>query len=182
MSPKRKRILLLSLPLIGFVVLLALLLPGLWHNPRELPSVLLGQPMPEFALTALENPEQVLTPADLRGDIALLNVWATWCTACRLEHDMLLQLAEQGVPIYGINYKDERDKAIEWLYRLGDPYRLNIEDAEGRLGIDLGVYGAPETFLLDAEGVIQHRHAGPLDPEVWREAFLPRIRALRGQS
>lgn len=179
MSPRLRTSLLLALPLAGFLILLALLGGGLGNDPTLLPSVLINRPLPEFRATSLSDPSRQLTTADLKGEVALLNVWATWCPSCRAEHDMLRQLAGQGVVIFGVNYKDERDKALEWLRVLGDPYRFNINDEAGRVGIELGVYGAPETFLLDAQGIIRHRHVGVLDERVWQQDFLPRIRQLK---
>jgi cytochrome c biogenesis protein CcmG/thiol:disulfide interchange protein DsbE len=178
----RRLSVLLALPLAGFLVLLWFLWRGLGNDPSLLPSALIDRPLPVFKAATLDDPGRMVTPADLKGDIALLNVWATWCPSCRAEHEMLRGLASQGVIIYGVNYKDERDKALDWLHTLGNPYRLNIDDAAGQLGIDLGVYGAPETYLLDARGVIRYRHVGVLDDQVWRENFLPRIRMLKGAS
>jgi cytochrome c biogenesis protein CcmG/thiol:disulfide interchange protein DsbE len=178
----RRLSVLLALPLAGFLVLLWFLWRGLGNDPSLLPSALIDRPLPVFTAATLDDPGRIVTPADLKGDIALLNVWATWCPSCRAEHEMLRGLASQGVIIYGVNYKDERDKALDWLHTLGNPYRLNIDDAAGQLGIDLGVYGAPETYLLDARGVIRYRHVGVLDDQVWRENFLPRIRMLKGAS
>jgi cytochrome c biogenesis protein CcmG/thiol:disulfide interchange protein DsbE len=178
----RRLSVLLALPLAGFLVLLWFLWRGLGNDPSLLPSALIDRPLPVFTAATLDDPGRIVTPGDLKGDIALLNVWATWCPSCRAEHEMLRGLASQGVIIYGVNYKDERDKALDWLHTLGNPYRLNIDDAAGQLGIDLGVYGAPETYLLDARGVIRYRHVGVLDDQVWRENFLPRIRMLKGAS
>ena len=177
MSPRLK-LLLLSLPLAAFLVLLLLLRQGLDNDPTLLPSALIDQPLPKFSAPALAEPQRTVTPADLQGHIALLNVWATWCPTCLAEHAALKALADQGVVIYGVNYKDDPDKARQWLQQFGDPYRLTINDEAGQLGIDLGVYGAPETYLLDARGVIRYRHVGALDDQVWREKFLPRIQAL----
>ncbi len=178
MSPKRRLSLLLSLPLGGFLILLWFLWQGLDNDPTLLPSALVNRPLPAFQASILEDPKRMVTPEDLKGEVALLNVWATWCPSCRAEHETLRTLAEQGVVIYGVNYKDERDKALYWLQALGDPYRLNINDEAGQLGIDLGVYGAPETYLLDKQGVIRYRHVGVLDERVWQEDFLPRIQLI----
>lgn len=178
MSPRLRLTLLLSVPLLGFLVLLGFLFRGLGNDPTLLPSVLIDRPLPPFQATTLADSQRIVTPADLQGEIALLNVWATWCPSCQAEHEMLRTLAGQGVVIYGLNYKDQRDLALQWLAQLGDPYRFNINDEKGQLGIDLGVYGAPETYLLDARGVIRHRHVGVLDERVWQEDFLPRIRML----
>lgn len=182
MSPMRKTTLLLALPLVGFIALLWFLWQGLGRDPSLLPSALIDQPLPAFAATTLDDPSRTVTPADLKGETALLNVWATWCPTCQAEHEMLKKLAAQGIAIYGVNYKDEPAKARRWLATLGNPYRFNINDEAGQLGIDLGVYGAPETFLLDKQGVIRHRHVGVLDDSVWQEDFLPRIEMIEGES
>lgn len=179
MSSRRKP-LLLSLPLVGFLALLWVLWQGLGKDPTLLPSALIDRPLPPFRAPTLADPQRFVTPDDFKGNIALLNVWATWCPTCQAEHAALKALAAQGVVIYGVNYKDDRDKALAWLRQLGDPYRFTIDDAAGQLGIDLGVYGAPETYLLDARGVIRYRHVGALDEQIWQKDFLPRIRALEG--
>ncbi|MCB1701559.1 MAG: DsbE family thiol:disulfide interchange protein, partial [Halioglobus sp.] len=135
------------------------------------------RPLPDFNLPVLGQ-ERLLQRADLVGEPALLNVWATWCVSCRVEHPYLLQIAASGVPIYGINYKDEDAAAARWLAELGDPYRANIADREGSLGLDLGVYGAPETYLVDAEGVIRYRHVGVVDERVWQTILQPMYQQL----
>ena len=175
MSRKLKVTLLLSVPLVVFGGLLLLLGQGLNNDPRLLPSALIDRPMPAFALPSLMEPARTLTPADLTGEVALVNVWGTWCPSCYQEHPVLMKLAEDGVPIYGLNYKDERPKAIKWLADLGNPYRLNVVDEEGTLGIDLGVYGAPETYLLDERGFIRYRHVGVITEAIWKDVFVPRI-------
>ncbi|MCP5419903.1 MAG: DsbE family thiol:disulfide interchange protein [Gammaproteobacteria bacterium] len=182
MSSKRKLALLLALPLVGFALLLGFLWNGLGEDPTLLPSVLVDHPLPEFKAATLADPQRTVEPKDLRGNIALLNVWATWCPTCEAEHQMLRKLAGEGVIIYGLNYKDQRELALRWLTALGNPYRFVIDDSAGQIGIDLGVYGAPETFLLDGKGVIRYRHVGALDDEVWRQEFLPRIGLLKGKS
>ena len=158
------------LPLAVFVLLAGLLYKGLSIDPTALPAARLGQPFPSFSQRELssgvEVTEQVLLPGP-----ALVNVWATWCYSCRVEHPYLLQLAEHGVPIVGLNYKDDSAKARDWLSQLGDPYRLNIVDAEGSVGLDLGVYGAPETYVIDESGQIVHRHVGVLDATVFARDF-----------
>ena len=156
------------IPLIAFAVLAGLLFRGLSIDPTELPAARLGQPFPDFAQLELTSGRQI-TVASLADRPALVNVWATWCYSCRVEHPYLLKLAEQGVPIYGLNYKDEPAKAREWLAQLGDPYQLNVVDVEGSVGLDLGVYGAPETYVVDAGGVVRHRHVGVVDEQVWQE-------------
>ncbi len=168
MAPRLK----LFLPLVIFVVLAGFLYRGLSLDPMELPSALIDKPLPAFSLTALAD-GRVLTRDDVIGDPALFNVWATWCISCRAEHPYLQRLADTGIPIYGINYKDEDQAARRWLQELGDPYRANIVDREGSLGVDLGVYGAPETYLVDADGVIRYRHVGVVDDRVWRDTLEP---------
>jgi cytochrome c biogenesis protein CcmG/thiol:disulfide interchange protein DsbE len=162
----------LFLPLALFVALALLLYRGLSLDPRELPSALIDRPLPEFSLTSLRDGSP-LGRSDIVGKPALLNVWATWCISCRVEHAQLNALAEQGVPIYGINYKDDSAAARRWLAELGDPYRDSIFDGEGTLGLDLGVYGAPETYFVDAGGVVRYRHVGVIDERVWRERLAP---------
>lgn len=162
----------LFVPLILFVILALFLLRGLSLDPKELPSALIDKPLPEFSLPSLGG-ERQLDRAAVTGKVALFNVWATWCISCRVEHPYLQQLADQGIPIYGINYKDEDAAAIRWLAELGDPYVTNIADREGSLGLDLGVYGAPETYLVDAAGVIRYRHVGVVDERVWTSILQP---------
>lgn len=168
MGPRLK----LFLPLLAFAVLSIFLFRGLWLDPREMPSALVGRPVPAFSLPRLGEDGEV-SQADLAGQVGLLNVWATWCPSCRVEHPYLVQLAERGVPVYGLNYKDDDAAALRWLEQLGDPYRFNIADREGTLGLDLGVYGAPETYLVDATGVIRYRHVGVVDDNVWRTILEP---------
>ncbi|MGR9054071.1 MAG: DsbE family thiol:disulfide interchange protein [Gammaproteobacteria bacterium] len=161
---------LLFIPLILFVVLSIILLRGLGLDPRELPSALIGRPFPEFELTSLTQPEQTLKRDAFVGKPVLVNVWATWCPSCKQEHPELMKIAaEQKVDLIGLNYKDDRRKALAWLKQYGDPYRLTIYDDQGMLGLDLGVYGAPETYLVDAEGVVRFRHVGPVTAEAWSE-------------
>ena len=169
----------LFLPLFIFAVLALFLFRGLSLDPKELPSALIDQPLPVFDLPVLGE-ERRVTQSDIAGEPSLLNVWATWCVSCRVEHPYLQQLADAGVAIYGINYKDADADALAWLRELGDPYRLNIVDAEGRLGLDLGVYGAPETYLLDAAGVIRYRHVGVVDERIWRGVLEPLYREVGG--
>jgi len=146
----------LFLPLIAFAGVCAFLYQGLQLEPSKLPSALLGKPFPEFVLTALRDETKPLGRGDVVGKVALVNVWATWCPSCRVEHHFLNEIVEKfGVVIYGVNYKDERDKAQQWLENLGNPYRLSIYDDTGSLGIDLGVYGAPETYVIDHNGMIR---------------------------
>ncbi len=162
------RRLLLFVPLLVAVGLGLFLWKGLSLNPKELPSALIGKPFPQFELASVADPERMLTRKDLLGEPSLVNVWATWCPACKIEHPQLMDIARnEGVKIYGINYKDDREKAKVWLRQYENPYVLNIYDIEGRLGFDLGVYGAPETYILDADGIVRYRHAGPVDKATW---------------
>ena len=171
----------LFLPLILFAILAITLFRGLSLDPREMPSALIDRPFPAFSLPRL-NGAGLLSQADLEGQVSLLNVWATWCVACRVEHPYLKQLAQRGIPLFGINYKDNDADAQRWLEELGDPYRFNIADHDGTLGLDLGVYGAPETYLVDAAGVIRYRHVGVLDQRVWDTVFQPLYQTLTMES
>ena len=156
---------------------------GLFLKPQELPSALIGKPVPAFSLPSLKNADAVLTPASLKGEVVLLNVWATWCPSCRYEHPYLIDLAKGGqVSLYGLNYKDDRQAALKWLDDLGDPYLLNVFDEAGRLGLDLGVYAAPETFVIDHHGIIRKRFAGPIDAKVWQEEFAPLVKTIRQEQ
>ena len=167
-------------PLGIFAVLVAFLFRGLSLDPKLVPSPLVGKPMPSFSLTRLDDPDATISDADIKGKVAVLNIWATWCTSCRAEHDVLLQLAETGqVAIYGLNYKDNLADARRWLQQLGDPYVANAFDEDGRVGINWGVYGAPETFVIDPQGIIRHKHIGPLTTEVLKTQLLPLIAELK---
>ena len=170
------------LPFLIFSALVFFFWRGLSLDPRKLPSVQLGQSLPDFRLPSLADVNQSFTPASLRGQVSLLNVWASWCAACVDEQDFLMKLAAQGVPLYGLNYKDRPEEAKAWLREWGNPYRRIGSDTAGKVAIDLGVYGAPETFLVDAQGVIRFRHVGVLDEASWKRDFLPRIHQLRGES
>ena len=152
------------LPLVLFVVLAIFLAIGLKLNPKEIPSPVIGKPAPAFALPTLENPQKMLSAQDLRGKVWLLNVWASWCVSCREEHPILVELSKRKlVTIIGLNYKDEAQAAGQWLQHFGNPYDNSVMDSDGRVGIDYGVYGVPETFVIDGEGRIMHKHVGPLD-------------------
>jgi len=161
------------IPLALFAAVAAVLFWQLTRNaegddPRALESALIGQPLPSFRLESLMAPGEVLDGSALvNGKPLLLNVWATWCPTCRAEHQYLNLLSAQGVRVVGMNYKDDRQKAIRWLNQLGNPYALNLFDGNGMLGLDLGVYGAPETFLIDGKGIIRYRHAGDMNAQVW---------------
>jgi cytochrome c biogenesis protein CcmG/thiol:disulfide interchange protein DsbE len=167
-----KRLLLL-LPLAVFLLIAGLLYRGLFLDPTSVPSALIGKPFPAFALSALDQPSRTLTREDITGRPALVNIWASWCSSCRQEHPVLIKLAAQGVVIYGVNYKDDRAAARRWLGTSDNPYLLNIEDAVGSLGVDLGVYGAPETFVIDAQGIIRDKYVGIIDQDVWRKKVAP---------
>ncbi len=168
-------------PLGIFVVLVLFLAAGLRLNPREVPSPLIGKPAPGFMLPQLQMPDRNLSTTDLRGKVWLLNVWASWCAACREEHAVLVELAKTGVvPIYGLNYKDQRGDALAWLDQFGNPYTLSIADVEGRVGIDYGVYGVPETFVIDKNGMIRYKQIGPVTPEALQSKILPLVKALNG--
>lgn len=164
-------------PLVAVVVLIGFLVLGLLHgDPRALPSPFIGKPAPRFELPTLKNPDVTIGSEDMDGNYALVNVWATWCVMCRAEHPFLLRLADsKAIPIYGINWRDSRPEAIRWLNELGDPYIASAFDADGRVGIDWGVYGAPETFLVDPSGTVVYKHLGPLDGEVWQREFVSRM-------
>ena len=166
-------------PLAVFIVMLGFLAFGLRLNPREIPSPLVGKPAPVFSLPTLAEPSRRLSSQDLRGRVWLLNVWASWCTACRQEHALMVRLAKAGtVPIYGLNYKDRRDAALGWLARLGDPYVASLSDSEGLTGIDYGVYGVPETFVIDKAGVVRHKFTGPITEQALQDVILPLVDRL----
>jgi cytochrome c biogenesis protein CcmG/thiol:disulfide interchange protein DsbE len=167
------------IPLVLFLALVAFLAIGLGRDPREVPSPLINKPAPTFRLVQLKDPSRSFSSEEMRGKVWLLNVWASWCVACRDEHPMLLELARQhALPIYGLNYKDKPSNAISWLNELGDPYVLSVSDLDGRVGIDFGVYGAPETFLIDRNGTIRFKQIGPLTPEVWTKELVPLLSEL----
>ncbi len=166
-------------PLLVFAVLVAFLWAGLSRDPREVPSPLVGKPAPAFTLPQLQAPDKTFSPADMRGQVWLLNVWASWCVSCREEHPVLVEFARQGkVPLIGLNYKDQRQDALAWLARFGNPYRLSVSDPEGRVGIDYGVYGVPETYVIDRQGVIRMKHIGPVTPEVLSGKIQPLLAEL----
>lgn len=162
----------LFIPLFVFIVLAIFLYIGLGKNPNDVPSALVGKPLPVLSLPLLSQEGQI-SSSELIGKPFLLNVWATWCPTCINEHPFLMTLAEQGVPIVGLNYKDDDNKAVRWLKQLGNPYTHNLVDADGRMGLNLGVYGAPETFIVDAQGIIRMRHAGDLNERVWASKLEP---------
>ena len=167
------------IPFIIFAVLVGFLAVGLGLKPREIPSPLINKPAPAFKLAVLDDPSQSVSPQDLRGKVWMLNVWASWCVACRIEHPLLVDYARSAtIPIYGLNYKDKRDDAQRWLSTHGNPYTRSLMDTDGLVGIDFGVYGVPETFVIDKEGVIRYKQIGPLTPEVMRDDILPLLKKL----
>ena len=166
-------------PLVIFVALGLLLAYGLNLDPHRIPSPLIGKPLPAFSLTTIADPARKVSRDDLRGRVYLLSVWASWCVACREEHPLLNELtSRKAVTIIGLNYKDKREDALRWLGALGNPYELSLSDEDGRLGIDLGVYGVPETFVIDKQGVIRYKQIGPMTPEVWEQKLAPLIKDL----
>jgi cytochrome c biogenesis protein CcmG/thiol:disulfide interchange protein DsbE len=169
-------------PLAIFAVIAAFFLVGLQMNPNNVPSPLVGKPMPTFALPSVTDPDAVVSSESLAGRFSLVNVWGTWCVECRHEHAFLLELARAGIPIYGLNVRDDRAAAIDWLARLGNPYVSSGFDPEGIAAVDWGVTGAPETFLIGADGTILHKHISPLTPRVWQDDFLPLLREHCGPS
>jgi cytochrome c biogenesis protein CcmG/thiol:disulfide interchange protein DsbE len=172
----------LFVPLVVFAILSLFLLKGLDRDPTELPSALVGEPFPTFTLPSLSDNQQLFTERDIDSKVVLVNVWATWCFACRIEHPMLNQLAAEGVNIIGLNYKDKNDQALQWLEQKGNPYLFNIVDAQGSLGFDLGVTGAPETYLVDASGTIRYRRVGVVDQRVWDDEIKDRYQQLIGEA
>ena len=171
------------IPLFLFLVLVIFLAIGLNRDPREVPSPLINKAAPAFNLPQLKEPAKSFSAVDMRGKVWLLNVWASWCITCRDEHPLLLEYAKQGVvPIYGLNYKDERADALAWLNELGDPYVLSAADLDGRVGIDYGVYGAPETYLIDQSGTIRFKQIGPVDRNVWTKTIVPLVQELNRQG
>ena len=168
-----------AIPLVLFILLVGFLAIGLRHDPHEVPSPLINKPAPAFRLSQLSDPAKSFSAADMRGKVWLLNVWASWCVTCRDEHPLLIQYARSGaLPIYGLNYKDKREDALSWLGELGDPYVLSVADTDGRVGIDYGVYGAPETYLIDRDGIIRFKQIGPVTPDVWQKTILPLAQQL----
>jgi cytochrome c biogenesis protein CcmG/thiol:disulfide interchange protein DsbE len=167
-------------PIVLFVVLLAILGYGLTRDPSLVSSPLIGKPVPDFSLPLLSDPNKTIAKPDLQGTPYLLNVWASWCAACRAEHPLLVELAGQNVlPIHGLNYRDTREDAQSWLERYGNPYDVIAFDEKGAVGLDLGVYGAPETFLVDRNNVIVYKQIGPITEKVWAEVLQPKIAELQ---
>ncbi|MEJ2644905.1 MAG: DsbE family thiol:disulfide interchange protein [Gammaproteobacteria bacterium] len=166
-----------------FAALVALLIVGLHHDPRRVPSPLIGKPAPQFSLSELKDPTHVLSRRDLLGKVTLVNVWASWCVSCREEAPLLTMLGKSGVvPIYGLNYKDNRARAIRWLKDFGDPYVADAFDKDGRTAINWGVYGVPETFVVDANGIIRYKQVGPVTESALQDKILPLVRKLREED
>lgn len=165
------------IPVVAVLLFIPFLIIGLTKDPSELPSPFIGKPAPEFDLPALLHDAERVNNARFGGEMVLVNIWATWCVGCRQEHAFLNQLAQQNfIPIFGINWRDNRREAISWLQDLGNPYVASGFDGDGRVGIDWGAYGAPETFLIGADGTVLYKHLGPLDQRLWQERFMPIIR------
>lgn len=172
-----------GLPLIIFAIILILLSRALFLHPTEIPSPLINKPAPPLHLPDLFHPKKFITSQDFLGHITLLNVWATWCIACQEEHDVLLALAQQEkVIFYGLNYKDDPIAAKKWLKNYGNPYQRVGEDTSGNAAIDWGVYGSPETFIIDQQGIIRYKHVGPLTEEIWNNQLKPVIEKLGSES
>lgn len=168
------------LPLVIFIGLIGFLWRGLSIDPRALPSALINKPLPTFKLSVLEAPQQVMTAKELQGKVGILHVWASWCQTCLAEHGLWIQLAaSSGVTLYGIDYRDDWNKAKRWLELQGDPYVATMWDPEGRLSMDLGVQGTPETFIFDKSGIIRYKFQGPLTVQIWQEKLLPLIQLLK---
>jgi cytochrome c biogenesis protein CcmG/thiol:disulfide interchange protein DsbE len=169
----------LLLPLVLFIGLVAFLLVGLHRDPHEVPSPLINKPAPDFKLSQLREPNKTFSPHEMRGKVWILNFWGTWCVACREEHPLLLEYSKTGaVPIYGVDYKDDRAAAMQMLAEEGNPYTMTVSDPDGRISIDYGVYGAPESYLIDRNGVIRFKQIGPITEEVWQKEILPRAKQL----
>jgi cytochrome c biogenesis protein CcmG, thiol:disulfide interchange protein DsbE len=167
------------IPLAVFVMLAVFLAVGLTRDPREIPSPFIGKPAPAFRLAHLQEPGRSFAPEEMKGKVWMLNVWASWCVSCRVEHPVLVEFSRRNaVPIVGLDYKDKREDGMQWLQRFGNPYQLSAFDADGRVAIDYGVYGAPETFVIDREGVIRYKQIGPITPEALEEKILPLLKSL----
>ena len=168
-----------GIPLVVFLGLVAFFAVGLMRDPREVPSPFIGKPAPAFRVEQLHQSQLAFSPDDMKGKVWLLNVWASWCVSCRVEHPLLVELSRQKVvPIVGLQYKDQRDDGKQWLAKFGDPYTLSAHDLDGRVGIDYGVYGVPETFVIDKQGVIRYKQIGPITPEALEKKIMPLLREL----
>ena len=167
-------------PLAIFLVIAIFLGIGLTRDPRKLPSTFIDKPAPAFRVAQVHAPDKTFSPEDMKGQVWMLNVWASWCTACRVEHPLLVEIARsKAVPLIGLDYKDKREDALKFLEQQGDPYTLSAYDLDGRIGIDFGVYGVPETFIIDKQGVIRHKQIGPITPEALQNEILPLIAKLK---
>jgi len=179
-APSKARYL---IPFAIFMVMVVFLAIGLKLDPKEVPSPLIDKPAPAFALPRLDNPQQTIGVADMKGKVWLLSVWASWCVSCRAEHEVVKELARlKEIDIIGLNYKDDPEDAARWLRALGNPYVTSAMDRDGRVGIDWGVYGVPESFLVDKQGVIRYKQIGPIDEKALREKILPLIQELKAKS
>lgn len=171
------------LPLGIFIVIVAFLAVGLKLDPKHIPSPFIGKPAPDFTLPQLHNPDKTLSVSDLKGKVWLLNVWASWCVSCRAEHEVVKRFVATGeAPVYGLNYKDESNDALVWLSQLGDPYEASVVDYKGDVGIDWGVYGVPETFVIDQDGIVRHKQVGPVTDEIINSTILPLVKELKAGS
>jgi len=167
------------IPLGIFIVLLVFLAIGLTRDPHEIPSPLIGKPAPSFTAPILDKPGQTFAAKDMLGKVWLLNTWASWCVACRQEHPLLVEFAKTNpLPIIGLDYKDQETEGMKWLARYGNPYNVAITDRDGRIGIDFGVYGVPESFLIDKAGIIRYKQIGPFTEEALRDKLIPLIKEL----
>ncbi len=171
------------IPLALFIILIGFLAVGLKLDPREIPSPLIGKPAPAFQLPRLNQPQQLISNSDLKGKVWVLNVWASWCVSCRSEHPVLNQWIKQDkVTLVGLNYKDQSADARRWLSQLGNPYTMSLVDTDGRVGIDWGVYGVPETFIIDRQGTVRYKKTGPVSMQDVQQTLMPLIRQLRTES
>ena len=182
-APTRSSPLRYLLPLVAFLLLTGFLAKGLWLDPTHVPSPLIDKPAPDFKLARLDDPAQAISTADLRGKVWLLNVWASWCVACREDHALMVEFSKRGlVPIYGLDYKDKSEDGSAWLGRFGNPYTAALVDADGRVAIDFGVYGVPETFVIDKAGVIRFKQIGAITPDVLADKIIPLLAQLNARS
>jgi cytochrome c biogenesis protein CcmG/thiol:disulfide interchange protein DsbE len=174
---------LIVIPLVVFLGIVVFLFKGLGRDPHEVPSPLINKPAPPFQLPQLKEPTKTFSAQDMHGKVWILNVWASWCVSCADEHPLLVEYARSGaVPIYGLNWKDKREDALAWLESMGNPYVISVSDFDGSVAIDYGVYGAPETYLIDRNGVIRHKQVGPVTRDIWENDFLPLVQALNRQG
>lgn len=165
------------IPIVIFVLIGGLLWKGLSLDPRRIPSPLIGKPSPEFSLARVKHPEKRVATRDLLGRVYLLNIWASWCAACRQEHPLLMDINHSKlIPVIGLNYKDKRADALGFLNELGNPFEMSLSDTDGRVGIDLGVYGVPETFVIDKKGIIRYKHIGPISEKALMDKIMPVVR------